>query len=720
MADKLSLINPSDFLDAGRVKLNEAITKFNEAVFQGSVNFTGTSGSFETLTELQSNYPNGDVGVYVVSDTQSWYYWNGSLWIEGGPFPGNDIANESVDYLKFAPRTNIKSTFERILNKYVSTSGSTINFVDSPNFSVLKIPIGRVGRLIMPILETGGKYITATGPDDASVIYQKTYEEFLNGADFSRWGYTIDGAVWTLDQKIVGYQFLEEYIYITIANANWEQFYVYSEEVKDLKETIPYLRTDNINNESLEILSGKLQTIDFDVNHRNRMVSYNTTTGSINYEVNNNYAVFKLKNVPKEGSVRVPHTNFTTGQFIILTDASDRAVRNFGWQYTQDREDTLIFQNEGKIEISLKNIINAYPNVVNIYIAMFGDDIFDFFPESVGTTQLTDVFKWANVSGLGSETKILLPPNYPILQGQSAYVYLDNVLQNGCAYDETNVHASKMLGTQLVGLVESNDSSISITTNETKVLPVNRIPSSAGSGQSAKVMIIGESTSESTYLLNAISDHLANDVVDFELVGSKTNGGIVNEARSGWGSGTLRYVESALDRTNAFFDASKGEFDFQYYLDSTGVAMPDIVAINFGINEPNREVPGGLGADQVANYEFFINNIRAVNPNVKIIIGLTHSSSRFGNFRRLARREVILARTEATIKAFKGRENEGIYLAPYYLNIDPIWDMQYEEIPLNVHQPTLKDYQGTDQVHPSETGYKKMADVLYWAIKSTF
>lgn len=674
---------------------------------------------FSNYAELVATYPLGEEGVFVTKDNGHWYYWSNKVWTDGGVYQGTALSNGSVDALKFSRQTDLKSVMEKLPNRYVSTSGINISFTDSPNFFVLKIPISNVGKLEIPLLETGGMYITATESDGSKVVFQKSFADFNQGADFSRWGYSFKSTSWVLDQQIVGNQFPEAFIYITQPNSNWDKFYVNTIAGLTLSSTLPYLDTSDVENKSLKTLSNQLQVVDMDVKYRSRMLSWDTTTKDIKYEANTQHAVFKLKNIPNKGRFRVPKTPLTSGQFIILTDKEDKAFLNLGWQYTQNQSNAYLYPVENnELELDLKKLSALFPQTFNIYIAMLRDDIFKFSPQYFGTTKVTDVFKWAEEED--ENLKIVVPDYYPVLEGTPSYIYLDNVLQHGCAYDQTNIFASTMLGTQKAAYINETASSVSIQSGNIEVrVPIKRISKDSGIGGSKKVMIIGESTSESTVLLSAISERLTQDKVDFELVGSKTNGGFKNEARSGWGSGTLRYVQSAMDRTNAFINPETGVFDFKYYIDTTGVEIPDIVVINFGINEPNREVPEGKGADQVENYQFFIDDIRSVNPDTLFVIGLTHSSSRFGNFRRLDRREIILSRTAATLNAFKGKEYQGVFLAPYFLNIDPLWDMQYEEIPLNPYQSTLKDYIGTDQVHPSPSGYQKMADVMYWAIKSS-
>ena len=57
-------------------------------------------GVYSTLADLQSAYPTGTTGIYVVSSTGHWYYWNGMEWTDGGTYQAVEIANNSIDYNK--------------------------------------------------------------------------------------------------------------------------------------------------------------------------------------------------------------------------------------------------------------------------------------------------------------------------------------------------------------------------------------------------------------------------------------------------------------------------------------------------------------------------------------------------------------------------------------------------------------------------------------------
>lgn len=53
-------------------------------------------GVFATLATLQSTYPAGATGVYVVTTDGKWYFWNNTTWIAGGTYQGTGIGDYTI------------------------------------------------------------------------------------------------------------------------------------------------------------------------------------------------------------------------------------------------------------------------------------------------------------------------------------------------------------------------------------------------------------------------------------------------------------------------------------------------------------------------------------------------------------------------------------------------------------------------------------------------
>lgn len=76
-------------------------TRFNSVYndLESKINEIGTgtpSGVYATLVALQTAYPTGAPGVFVVQSENSWYYWNGNTWTKGGDYTSAGATPNSV------------------------------------------------------------------------------------------------------------------------------------------------------------------------------------------------------------------------------------------------------------------------------------------------------------------------------------------------------------------------------------------------------------------------------------------------------------------------------------------------------------------------------------------------------------------------------------------------------------------------------------------------
>jgi hypothetical protein len=63
----------------------------------GNIGNASPKGTYATLTALQTAFPTGTTGIYIVTADGKWYYWNGSAWTVGGIYQSTGMANKSVD-----------------------------------------------------------------------------------------------------------------------------------------------------------------------------------------------------------------------------------------------------------------------------------------------------------------------------------------------------------------------------------------------------------------------------------------------------------------------------------------------------------------------------------------------------------------------------------------------------------------------------------------------
>jgi len=72
---------------AGKVYVDQQIAN----VASGS-----PKGSYETLTDLETAFPTGTTGIYVVTADGEWYYWNDPSWVSGGVYQTTQWLNTTT------------------------------------------------------------------------------------------------------------------------------------------------------------------------------------------------------------------------------------------------------------------------------------------------------------------------------------------------------------------------------------------------------------------------------------------------------------------------------------------------------------------------------------------------------------------------------------------------------------------------------------------------
>src|SRR5690625_1134848 len=93
-------------------------------------------GSFETLDDLETAYPNGDDGIFVVNEDGNWYYWSDAGWSAGGVYQAKGISDYSVTPKKTTFLTlSTKNLYHGILTRGIIFGSSLTvpgEFRDSP------------------------------------------------------------------------------------------------------------------------------------------------------------------------------------------------------------------------------------------------------------------------------------------------------------------------------------------------------------------------------------------------------------------------------------------------------------------------------------------------------------------------------------------------------------------------------------------------------------
>lgn len=91
-------------------------------------------GVYATLSALQTAFPAGTTGVYVVTADGKWYFWNGSAWTVGGTYQSAGIVGRSIktvqlgyDSVSANETTFLKETRNNLFNKDTALQGYALD-----------------------------------------------------------------------------------------------------------------------------------------------------------------------------------------------------------------------------------------------------------------------------------------------------------------------------------------------------------------------------------------------------------------------------------------------------------------------------------------------------------------------------------------------------------------------------------------------------------------
>ena len=124
-------------LNLGNYYTTEQGQEFEEEIDQRITNVENTfngspKGVYATLEDLQTAYPTGTTGIYVVSGgtyAGHWYYWNGSAWTDGGVYQATAIS-ESDPVIQNIE--NKISTLPILGNAFNHACIKSIEFINCP------------------------------------------------------------------------------------------------------------------------------------------------------------------------------------------------------------------------------------------------------------------------------------------------------------------------------------------------------------------------------------------------------------------------------------------------------------------------------------------------------------------------------------------------------------------------------------------------------------
>lgn len=312
---------------------------------------------------------------------------------------------------------------------------------------------------------------------------------------------------------------------------------------------------------------------------------------------------------------------------------------------------------------------------------------------------------------------LFLPDWIPGVVGLPSYIYLENIIKNGWLKDyEINTEQND-LGQVFWGYrpemykiipaspeVTAIQISLADKFKDIQTATVERRVVSADTAGTAKIMIIGDSKSESRTPWEALNLLLSNDQnMSITFVGTNRGDAFPREAYSGKNVINVcddEYISGTIP--NIFYDASVTTANGHHFNFSKGVQTlgeaPDIVFIDHGANQfwQNWSIIKGC-------YDDMIESIHNYDSNIKIVIVLQEGSGALANTAGNHLKGWLYNRAGASedkmLSYFKGRESEKVFIQPQYLCVD-----LYRDYPI-CSLPTFDGASGEmefcmDQTHP--------------------
>lgn len=217
-----------------------------------------------------------------------------------------------------------------------------------------------------------------------------------------------------------------------------------------------------------------------------------------------------------------------------------------------------------------------------------------------------------------------------------------------------------------------------------------------------KYMFIGDSLTDAGCMQNYFKEINGAAV---KLYGTRGSGDCLHEGRSGWTVGDY-FAQNKNGLINPFYNPTTATFDFAYYM-SNNASFADVDIVNIFLGRNN-----GFNTSILHQLDEMITSIKEYNSNIIVTVmgayNVACNSSGTGKYLQSAGEFNFTAHRYN--KAFYDRYsgNDSVKIIPAHCNLDNKYDYTSADVPVSaVDERTINVY--TDNVHPDERGYKKLA-----------
>jgi len=206
------------------------------------------------------------------------------------------------------------------------------------------------------------------------------------------------------------------------------------------------------------------------------------------------------------------------------------------------------------------------------------------------------------------------------------------------------------------------------------------------------LLMIGDSTIASGTIGSKLMEYFGEKSKTITLIGTLGTGDNKNEGRAGWSAADYFTDRTYNGVVNPFYNPTSETFDFDYYMTQQGFSTPDYVLIQLGINDLYN-----YGSEAIeplwSNIKAMVDSIRAYDSGIKVLLDLvtppnTDQSKHTRN--ALSYRNRVIQYNDLAIDQVRSYADSAVRYSYVHLVLDPDADI-------------------SDNVHPTATGYNKMA-----------
>lgn len=334
--------------------------------------------------------------------------------------------------------------------------------------------------------------------------------------------------------------------------------------------------------------------------------------------------------------------------------------------------------------------------------------------------------------------RLNLPPKIYCVEGIESNIYWDGCLDASVPHELFDKNVTASYGQQLDHrwrltpvLADAGTSSMTIDVDFDRTQQISKTTSlvikadSVGSGQSRKVLLIGDSImNRGNTIAQTIVDNVAASAstLAVTLLGTQGAGSYKHEGRSGW-----TFTQFATSGSPFWIS---GALNFAQYLadNSYTMAATDSVFIQLGTNDffstSRANIVTGM-ATALAYLQAIIASIQAAVPGVNIWVCLTPQPAftvegqgrSYNSTYDLHTVKRNYADWRETLIAQYGSGANNVRIAPTSCAVDTRNNFTTETDTLNARNATEAEFQ-TDNVHPATSGLQQLGDAIYCCIKS--